>query len=210
MKNERAIIFSAPMVRAILEGRKTMTRRTVKPPIKRAAPVCISPWEEGVTRYKPGEFGVYREGTPLGMWGLERVLKCHYGVPGDRLWVRECWSVAEYDDEDGTERACYRYRATHKDEYAKWKPSVFIPRSAARINLEITRVRVERLWDITEEDAKAEGMTEEIYGNEIVYGDERLGHKAVFYRYWNELYGDNRDESWKYNPFVWVIEFRRI
>lgn len=133
---ERPIIFSAPMVRAILEGRKTQTRRIVKP-YPEGERLAVDMWEDGIVR------------------------KCPYGLPGDQLWVRETW--AEFS---GIEpKVTYVYRAdglydTPAKEHLcdnRWRPSIYMLRVASRILLEITNVRVERLQEITEEDCVEEG-----------------------------------------------------
>jgi hypothetical protein len=90
---EKPIIFSGPMVQAILNGTKTQTRRVVNPQPKLRAPVNIESWQAGITAFKSGQFGVYREGKPIGRWGLESILKCPYGQPGDQLYVREAFQI---------------------------------------------------------------------------------------------------------------------
>lgn len=191
---ERPILFSAPMVRAILDGSKTQTRRIVKEP------------DNGVTT-------AIENGKPfctdeLGNW-LERISP--YGKRGDRLWVRETFCQKSWD----TNKGCY-YRATddvdciddgdgyaviNKDGSLKspWKPSIHMPRWASRITLEITNVRVERLQDISEDDAIAEGCSGKIDGLE--YPSQQ------YKQLWNKINGDG---SWAANPWVWVIDFKRV
>lgn len=139
---ERPILFSGEMVRAILEGRKTQTRRVIKPqPDSARNSVFVKSGFETKHGYE---------------------IKCPYGQPGDRLWVRETWGLWDTDPKDGPERAKIFYRATDENRrdlrYQRWRPSIHMPRWASRINLEITNIRIERVQDITEEDAKAEGL----------------------------------------------------
>jgi len=131
---ERPILFSGPMIRAILAGRKTQTRRVAK--------------LTGAGRVK--EAGSHRN------WHLadpDAVKACPYGTPGDRLWVRETFC------DTGCQRAVYRAdTAVENWKYRIWRPSIYMPRWASRITLEITDVRLERLQDISEADAAAEGV----------------------------------------------------
>lgn len=157
----KPILFSAPMVRAILNGNKAQTRRIVKEPIN---------------------------GTNF--------LKCPYGKVGHKLWVRETWQYVDFAGEDNG----YVYRATDPDwetmEEWKWKPSIFMPREACRIELIITGVRVERLQDISVEDSLAEGIEH-----------HSMNDPRVEYRWlWEKI---NGNDSWLSNPMVWVIEFSR-
>ena len=186
---ERPILFSGPMVRAILDGRKTQTRRPVKP--------------------QPIPFGLdNRPWMPVGGVHQDRWL-CPIGQPGDRLWVRETWR--QFDA--GIECACYDecfcrrhrgkpiYRADCDSE-DKWRPSIHMPRWASRITLEITRVWVERVQDITEEDAKAEGCCG---GHSSIPGYAFSATPREHFRHiWQSIYG-----TWDANPWVWAVEFRR-
>lgn len=165
---ERPILFSAPMVRALLSGAKTQTRRVVKP----------QPYENG----SPEHFSI-----------SELSKFCHYGQPGDRLWVRETF-FGGYPGVANT-----LYRATHADAAVKWRPSIFMPRQASRLTLEITGVRVERLTTISVSDAIAEG-----YDGSV---DDPIDPSVKWYsRLWESINGAG---SWAANPWVWVIEFRR-
>lgn len=189
---ERPILFSTPMVRAILNGSKTQTRRIVKP----------QPFE-------------VRHGLPFTMEGLPtRSISCPYGQAGDRLWVRETFGL--YGDK---EQHVLHYRATHHRDGAGmgWKPSIHMPRWASRITLEITGVRVERLHEINESDAVAEGV-ERYTGDQNYWrdyfanpnGSDRrscLTAKESFCSLWSEINGAG---SWDANPWVWCIEFRRV
>jgi hypothetical protein len=217
---ERPILFSAPMVRAILEGRKTMTRRIIKDPI------CTN-------REIYGEDGGL---TWYGNFGLRK--PCKFGAVGDRLWVKETWCPGydhDPDDLSGDPKVSVIYNADQQTKYItapsyeladdwsrnysedgddnwKLKPSIFMPRWASRIMLEIVSVRVERLQDITEEDAKAEGVIHDDcstvlwknYTNKMSsYDTARSSYASL----WEKINGDG---SWDSNPWVWVIEFKRV
>lgn len=176
MIKERPILFSAPMVRATLEGRKTQTRWAVKLhiPTTQSGKIAFS---ESAVR------------------GLMR--KSPYGLPGDRLWVRETWA-SEFGVGDDS---IIQYRASG-DQAEKWKPSIFMPRRASRITLEITAIRVERLQDISIADAVSEGVP-----------CAQLGIKndalciAQYADIWESINGPG---SWDANLWVWVIGFKRI
>lgn len=180
---ERPILFSTPMVQAILAGRKSQTRRVIKS--------------------KTGTFDVCKtkEGNIVGIEATDdegRLIDsviCPYGKVGDVLWVRETFRPKSHSFPTGEH---FEYRATAEvdgnptDE--PWKPCTFMPKDAARIWLKITGVRVERLQDISEEDAKAEGIFAE-------------SAKECFQTLWQSINGEG---SWNDNPWVWVIEFERI
>lgn len=200
MMKERPILFSGPMVRAILDGRKTMTRRVMKPQPQ----VYYSPTEPEVQRMKWR--GVkYRPAS---------CAPCPYGQPGDRLWVRETWGLVEtpligaiyktdwVQDDSGERDGWWRGDHFHEGDI-EWKPSIHMPRWASRITLEITDVRVERLKDITVEDAQAEGVTP--LG---VEGDGRRW-RAAFREPWDSI-NARRGYGWTANPWVWVISFKSI
>lgn len=208
-------MFSGAMVRAILEGRKTMTRRVVKP-------VPSDVWGHGVitnTRStKFGKFCVHMRGEFCGDVHVE----CPYGTPGDRLWVREAWRVEGshtdiYSPECiGANRAHFGridYEASitwNKSMYGKLRPSIHMPRWASRITLEVTGVRVERLLEISEQDAIAEGVQwpkyddfEPVTIDGVTSGPARIAFKEL----WINI---NGDASWDVNPWVWVVEFRMV
>ena len=177
---ERSILFSAPMVRAILGGRKTQTRRPVKN-----------------LGFVPGIGHVLNGSDDSSEWPDF----CPHGKTGDRLWVRETF----LQDTEG-----FIYRADGDFEgnakiLGGWRPSIYMPRWASRILLEVTNVRVERLHDISEEDAIAEGVqiTDEYTG----CADDIDSHAHAYKFLWDSTNGKG---SWDLNPFVWVIEFRRI
>ncbi len=198
---ERPILFSAPMVRAILEGRKTVTRRAVK----------IQPRTKG-------DIGSYGQGQPFIRHPdpTKRNPECPYGRPGDRLWVREAWAadaqldgIAPRDLSQG-EPIMYpadgsvRQTGCAMISQGRGRPSIHMPRWASRILLEITAVRVERLQDISEDQAEAEGMN---FLRHIPDADETLTAAQLFECLWSSI---NGDESWTGNPWVWVVEFKRV
>ncbi|MGP2500460.1 morphogenetic protein [Pantoea ananatis] len=194
------------MVRAVLDGGKTQTRRILK----------VQP-HAGIRNSVFVKSG-YEDGH-----GKELV--CPFGAVGDRLWVRETW--ARYNiDQDSHDIA---YRATTPEDWPKegrWRPSIHMPRWASRITLEITGVRVERLNNISESDAIAEGLAEISKDGRIYkYGvPDRDGYPgtddygwpwhewerypiSAYSKLWKSIYGE---ESWQANPWVWVIEFKRV
>jgi hypothetical protein len=212
---ERPIIFSGPMIRAILEGRKTQTRRVVKP-----MPFIDYPTGWRLQQEYKLEHHVKCSFVQANMlcdcraiyepWKIERIAACPYGKPGDRLWVRETWLVNAFGKTiycaDWKEEG-YEYRGFG------WKPSIIMPRWASRITLEIVNVRVERLQEISEADCIAEG----VYTNEQAL--EKLGLPADTklqgtcvdkYRIVWDSINKSRGFGWDTNPFVFVIEFRRV
>ena len=228
---ERPILFSAPMVRAILEGRKTVTRQAIKvqPRIDASGNFCV-----GNSNY--GQDGYGKPVTKHFVNGC-----CPYGKPGDRLWVRETFAFLGNEDgccidwQDnlvkGDERGAARiYRAscppgdyglnqipakaewkpdTEAMEYdGAWRPSIHMPRWASRILLEITGVRVERLQDITHEQAAAEGVHRGPLREWCASDEGGACHKypvPAFRDLWQSVGG-----SWDANPWVWVVEFKRV
>ncbi|EHF9646277.1 hypothetical protein L2C47_003060 [Salmonella enterica subsp. enterica serovar Muenchen] len=207
---ERGMIFNGEMVRAILDGRKTQTRRIMK-----LQPEILGSGLRYITESrKQNEVGKYFWciSDALGMRARSAVFACPFGDVGDRIWVRETYRVHSR----ATDVATLVYRAsvrnswteqTHRVPVAvcnkpatpeKWTPSIHMPRWASRILLEIIDVRVERLNSITESDAEAEGVTDTGFGDLLVDGFRYL---------WKSIYGD---DSWQANPWVWVIEFKRV
>jgi hypothetical protein len=188
---ERPILFSGPMVRAILAGRKTMTRRVVKPQpylLYRPETYKVVVDEYGQARWMDEEG--HSEHTRG--WDNPAYLECPYGMPGDRLWVRETWRFGGCGDK--------QYRADGEVPLrCKWKPSIFMPRWASRITLEITGVCVDRLQDISVNDAREEGISEKECPNWHAVTD--------FAALWESI---NGRESWDANPWVWVVEFRKV
>lgn len=220
---ERPIIFSAPMVHAILAGTKSQTRRMIKP-------------QPDLSILKPNIDLEYR--TRLdGEFRTNHVLCCSNGLPvyqylcphgqvGDRLWVRETY----FSEVAGDKNFPVWYRATEEKTFpykSAWKPSIYMPRWASRILLEITDVRVERLQDISEDDAKSEGLryTSKDSGKTWKYGiadadgqpgtdntgwawnQWNVSPTKAYSTLWNKIHGP---DSWDKNPWVWVIEFKRM
>lgn len=206
---ERPILFSGPMVRAILSGQKTVTRRAMKHQPQKAPVDVVDgvPSWDSPTNYA-GEVQM----------NTQRGKPCPYGKPGDRLWVRETFSRSNPGGDDGV----YFYRADGRfpsvmgggcfygDEI--WKPSIHMPRFASRILLEVTDVRVERLQDITEDQARAEGIIDggcTNCGNNEPCGCDCPSPSAVdsFVYLWQQI---NGPKAWDANPWVWVVEFKRV
>lgn len=191
---ERPILFKGRLVRAILAGAKTQTRRVVKPQPKIADPALYgAPIVERNGIAQESGFGTYF--VPV---------RCPYGVPGDRLWVRETCSTSATGE--------VLYRADGERDGHTWTPSIHMPRWASRIDLEVTGVRVERLHDITEEDAKAEGAAHRIAPGGDLAGAfagiaGEISYRAHFADTWREINGAS---SWDANPWVWVVSFRRV
>lgn len=196
--SEKPILFSGEMVRAILDGRKTQTRRALK-----VQPLDILPMNV------PNQWATLRERAP----NHGDVIKCRFGVPGDRLWVRETFCVG-FDNEQS-----WHYRATDPNpaEFSrmgwKWKPSIFMPRAASRITLEIVDVRVERLQEISEGDCFAEGIKpiECLDCDALILthraGDSHYDDPIPAYKsLWERINGAG---SWALNPWVWVVEFKQ-
>jgi hypothetical protein len=216
---ERPILFSAPMVRALLDGSKTQTRRVVKPQPP-----------EGTTSVAVYHHPNDRDGRPR-FWSLgpdpdahgatdhlqpDWALPCPYGSVGERLYVRETWQHSNCPLGPFDEDCSVFYRADYMDDphgpdgekspegrYRSWKPAIHMPRAASRINLEITAVRIERLRDIGEGDAKAEGALIESEVGGVLGASYVKGYRSI----WEEINGVG---SWVANPWVWVVEFRRI
>mgnify|MGYP000932406226 FL=1 len=187
----KPIIFSTPMVQAILDGRKTQTRRVIIPQPDRFFEVDDT----------PGNFHIYDV-----EWGLGRIYP-KYQV-GDILWVRETWATVS--------SGIIEYKATYIEPYTgsteidhigkkiTWRPSIHMPREAARIFLKVTNIRVERLQEITEEYAIAEGMSKT-----LVDGVVFISAKGNFHVFWDSL-NIKRGYGWDTNPWVWVVEFEHM
>lgn len=191
----RPILFSAPMVRAILNGTKTQTRRIIKPePHPYGTEIIDSgrPWFKGKGRWH-NRFTIQE--NPL-RYEIASLHDCPFGKVGDKLWVRETfgWTQSLMVPES---EPYIVYRATFPSERhseIKWKPSIFMPRGESRIELTITAIRAERLQDISVEDSLAEGITHHSMNDPIV----------EYQWLWEKINGRG---SWDLNPFVWVIEF---
>lgn len=221
----RPILFSAPMIRALLAGTKTQTRRVVKPQPPHHT-VAVGRWQDP-PGYDAAWWAFLREGAvqedhPFG--GAEihgDPWRCPYGQPCDRLWVRETWAHdassleecrAKHEDimGGGGQYGPY-YRATEiAPDTLHWRPSIHMPRWASRITLEVTGVRVERLQDISEADALAEGIVPAGDGNGYQLADTThySGNPIDSYRsLWESINGPG---SWDANPWVWAINFKPV
>jgi hypothetical protein len=235
---ERPILFSGPMVRSLLDGSKTQTRRIVKPqPGEDWRPDSMA----DIHKMVDGEFPM-RNGEPIVIgWGAvnedgDKGYICPYGQPGDRLWVRESVTVHHpteaYYNADSVRVAQNGERFPWKDSaqrrfssrLTRSIPSIHMPRWASRLLLEIVSVRVERLQDITEADAKTEGVVAggrapghapHIYENDesgrdldpCNHGDEMFLWREGYRTLWESINGPG---SWDANPWVWVVEFKRV
>ncbi|MDN8038526.1 hypothetical protein [Burkholderia vietnamiensis] len=225
---ERPILFSGPMVRAILEGRKTQTRRIIKLPHNNR----LGAWEPTTAG---GGSVKYADGTPApelaAIWHTRTgdCYVCPHGDAGDRLWVRETHEVRRigtetfegarptrryagiaYQADDGRAEVDIdldTFQALDAKESRGWTPSIHMPRWASRITLEITRVRAERLQAISWDDAIAEGIKDP--RRAAVRIDPIDGTVAQFRQLWDSL-NASRGHGWDANPWVWVVEFRKV
>lgn len=197
MRTARPILFSTPMIRALLDGRKSMTRRIVKQQerLRMGTDVLI----EGDHRPEYlNEYGSWQQWVPNA-----KTMRCPYGVPGDLLYVKETFAhVANFPP-------TVRYYATDDvHELRKKLPSIYMPRWASRLTLELTDVRVERLQDISEQDAIAEGADRLVMDDDGKFYESANGtHRCGYAGLWDHINGDG---SWDENPFVWCISFRTI
>jgi hypothetical protein len=214
--NWHPILYSTPMVQAILQGRKTMTRRIMK----------IQPNEDGVSYMKNAPLDweqIYNDVWKP--WKLETdegealSVLCPYGCPGDILWVRERFELFDRGTDDNGFDGYLRYVADQKE--IRWpshplspciKPSIHMPKAACRLFLKIKSIKVERLHDISQADAIAEGVerlyntTSLVYKN-YMFKDDVVDAKNSFKSLWQKI---NGIESWQQNPWVWVIKFEKI
>jgi hypothetical protein len=215
---ERPILFSAPMVRAILAGQKTQTRRIVRPRVVPIVEECFlvnGKWCNHTFDY-------------------DLVALSPYGCPSDRLWVKETWGTTSgWDTIKPTElpefRVPIRYRADGAEWDGAWRPSLFMRRWMSRITVEIKSIRVERLQDITKGDAKDEGIERVECGDHqawknysfktahpksgVTITDQEhriLGYESPCASYMSLWESINGPGSWVLNPWVWVIEFKRV
>lgn len=225
---ERGMIFSGEMVRAILDGRKTQTRWPIK--WKQTRFTEIGEREDG-SKWPWSEDAEHA----CDFWH-----PCPFGAVGDRIWVRETFCTVDDTQYGGGKwvdyRATPKFEASHPAgwdcapndaEALKWRPSIHMPRWASRILLEITDVRVERLNAISEEDAQSEGVHTEVWDQTVVA--RNYAARDEFFQFWsedmphyvemNQLYRSSLTslwesiygaENWLANPWVWVIEFKRV
>lgn len=221
---ERPIIFSAPMVRAILAGTKTQSRRVIKEPGEARVFGRHSIPEHHHADGPGGLAGpkemylhwAYGGGDMAGDMCKARVYS-PYGPPGDRLWVRETWRPVVCGRKDCAKHANgIEYRATAEIMAMNpiWKSPIYMKRAASRLTLEIDRVRVERLQNITEDDARAEGVPRDDEPCDHVrrscseIGCLGPGYRASFCERWDEING--KRAPWSANPWVFVLTFRRV
>jgi hypothetical protein len=244
---ERGILFSARLVLAILAGRKTQTRRVLRPALQQSVKFhdCDEAKDAQVTFAAQGHSGPgwYVHCSEYPDEGSTFLGACPYGRPGDRLWVRETWRPEERaadlvdgirfraDDAfvpiENTREAADRWLGVHggiavpKKAQLRWRPTIHMPRWASRLTLDVTEVRVQRLWNISEEDARAEGMTSDVEdlralghlrGADAVRAvPSRLESARDRFRHaWNEINGrkcrwEDAEAVW-----VWVVSFRRV
>ncbi len=252
---DHPILFNVEMVRAILDGHKTMTRRVVKPQPPNDTYklcTCVSTTGDKRNEGKQHWVSIGDDGYSV-IDGSQPYFTRPYGIIGDMLWVRETWCLentseywhdcmdesapelndgrpikweSDYEDTDFKYPLIPHYRATEpephivpydavltddNDDSTRWRPSIHMPRWASRITLEITGVKVERVQDISEEDAKAEGIRFEDGGYELecMTPNER-GRRRIsnFHILWDSI--SKPGHKWEDNPFVWAITFKRI
>ncbi|HEM8551812.1 TPA: hypothetical protein U2Q38_000096 [Citrobacter koseri] len=220
MSKEHGMIFNGEMVRALLDGRKTQTRRIMK-----NQPAGDYPDTPALVRNVGPGFQWY------GGYGESSIFNCPFGAVGDHIWVRETFQGPLVSEELFEEylthpekfempQYCeYSADGGAKPEYCDlddnlrhgWRPSIHMPRWASRILLEITDMRVERFNDICEEDAQAEGVAQLRGGfwqhYQPSWTQHQLSARGSFVTLWKSIYGE---ESWHSNPWVWVIEFKRV
>lgn len=236
MTREHPILFSGALVRAILEGRKTQTRRLLRPQpvgdqVATFAQVGTVKATGAAVFCCRDDWGTPVCALPVGRHSLAGDLVCPYGAPGDHLWCRETWQEF-FDDEidparprgpwgrmgipaQPERRSFVFYRADGEIEGAVWRPSIHMPRRASRLTLRIKSVRVERLQQISEADAKAEGVEPVVlptgrYGLDICgpLMDGRRPFASEFAVLWDSI--NNKSAPWSSNPWLWVLEFERV
>lgn len=195
---DRPILFSGPMVQALLDGRKTQTRRIVK-------------WPDWVTETGKLKLALQRPATGLAYYVDGHPVKrfaCPYGIPGDRMWVREahCIGIPGLPNGMGIVpikseaikpgmKVVYKEGSNYGGDPPPWRPSIHMPRWACRTVLEITEIRVQRLQEITPDDARAEGC------------DDEMCAKGAFEELWKSINGAG---SWAANPWVWCVSFKKV
>lgn len=204
---ERGMIFNAEMVRALLSGRKTQTRRIMKvqPKSNQLGLLLIT------DSTKHSDIGKYHwaESNATGNHVRSKLFSCPFGAVGDRIWVRETFNsfwvtdeeIEEIQEDISKAADLCDYKADYPDSSQPaegWTPSIHMPRWASRILLEIIDVRVERLRSMSQDDARAEG---------VIAASGPMEAGLAFRELWDSIYGE---ESWKANPWVWVIEFKRV
>ena len=202
---EHPILFSAPMIRAVLEGRKGQTRRTRGFDLFNISPNCQL-WQF---------LGFYDGVAAFRNQGERKEVKCPYGVPGDRLYVRESCAISRVGDDEGAPlrepTVLYKadgYPVAGIDGYLK-HPSIHMPRWASRILLEVTDVRVQRIQEISVNDCQSEGADFSLSGDYDFDLNREVPYHANFRRLWNAI-NEKRDLGWSVNPWVWPISFKVV
>jgi hypothetical protein len=226
---ERPILFSAPMIRALLSGAKTQTRRVIAPGRDGTVAEWRTAWVmDAVKRWAPSMDGWWTMAVDGGHIGS---VQCPYGVPGDRLWVREAFYSDTLSPDTEYQHVHYREGLAHGHFHRRaalhldgksghrgpWRPSIHMPRWASRITLEVTDVRVQRLQDISEDDARAEGVdadpVEAWFDSVGGAGDPYAAACSKLYRFgfakaWDSINGKRC--PWSSNPWTWAISFKRV
>lgn len=210
-----SILFSTPMVQAIMDGRKTQTRRTVKTPRHKLA----AGFKINSTMYGSHKWPEAIDENERGLEGNGCNMECPYGKPGDILWVRETWQelVLSYPNPQKYVYSANVCSPGVDKPSTGWRPSIHMPFEACRIFLKVKSVRVERLQDISEDDAQAEGVDNWTWKdmatpqNWMDYmnpkGQPHFSAYDSFVSLWDSI---NGPDSWDENPWVWVIEFERV
>ena len=211
------ILFSTEMVQAILAGKKTMTRRPIKGIINENPDDWQFEWMDYSCKkeWRFTQKSTVNEESLKNRDFIQEAIRCPYGkvALNDQLWVRETWQHTKclniHPSDEESYGYVYRANGDPWEDFEgwRWKPSIFMPREASRITLEVINVRVERLWDISEEDAKAEGVQEEPPFTPFNMKD-KPSFKAGFFRVWENIHG--QDSHCGAKNWVWVIEFKRI
>ena len=228
---ERPILFSSESVRAILDGRKTQTRRVVKTQPEKSSQGDYFVWDRGGHGARAAMTTPDPLPGPYGFTESHWAILSPYGQPGDRLWVRETWAISDLLMRPECIHKAHRnakewwfYGGAPKPDHIKnvvygaefagswkgaWRPSIFMPRWASRLTLEVTDVRVERLRDISREDALAEGV-DDFFGGQYFEGYLDMAAAVANYRrLWDSL-NAKRGYGWDVNPWVRAISFARV
>jgi len=196
---ERPILFTGAMVRAILAGGKTQTRRVVD-----SGRLCKKQLAAGVITTDSDMENGWQRLVPF----------CPYGLPGSTLWIKETWkpttahvgppeTFVRYRADDGRRSVDHTMGGSQSD---KWRPSIYMPRWASRITLKVLSVRVERVQEISQEDARAEGVTLPHIGT----ARELMSHRLAFEALWDSINAKKPCRGWASNPWVWVVEFKVV
>lgn len=201
MQKSKPILFSTEMVQALLDGRKTQTRRVIKDKLLQD-PVAFSLFFEAINGIVPSDRTIEQY--------LLETLKSPYEI-GQELWVRETWGYNP-DYPNLMTHICYKADKGHEYDGIKWKSPIHMPRAAARIFLKIKDIRIEKLQEISEEDAKAEGVRQNKLAKLFGLNYEKdewtfTAAKESYQSLWNKI---NGKDAWEQNPYVWVIEFEII